>query len=58
MNQLITDSLAVREAWSEVERAEVALMTRSVTVAASSMTASGSISGAFDSSSVRTKWQG
>jgi flagellar biosynthetic protein FliS len=58
INQLITDALAVREAWSEVERAEAALITRPVTVPASSMAASSSISSASDVSSVRTKWQG
>jgi flagellar biosynthetic protein FliS len=58
INQLITDALAVREAWSEVERAEAAVITRSVTVPASSMAASSSISSASDVSSVRTKWQG
>jgi flagellar biosynthetic protein FliS len=58
INQLITDALAVREAWSEVERAEAALITRPVTVPASSVAAPGSISSASDASSVRTKWQG
>ena len=58
MGQLITDALAVREAWSEVERAESALITRSVTVPGSSMAAPNTISSAPDSSSVRTKWQG
>jgi len=58
MSQLITDTLAVREAWTEVERAEAALITRLVSVTASNMPASSSISSAPDSSSVRTKWQG
>jgi flagellar secretion chaperone FliS len=58
MSQLITDALAVREAWSEVERAEGALMTRSAIVPASSTAAPSPISSAPDSSSVRTKWQG
>ena len=58
VNQLITDALAVREAWSEVERAESAVITRSVTVPTSSVAAPSSISTASDSSSVRTNWQG
>jgi flagellar biosynthetic protein FliS len=58
MGQLITDALAVRQAWSEVERAESSLITRSVTVPGSSMAAPSSISSAPDSSAVRTKWQG
>jgi flagellar biosynthetic protein FliS len=58
MGQLITDALAVREAWTEVERAETALIKRSVSVPASSMAAPSSISSAADSSSARTKWQG
>jgi flagellar secretion chaperone FliS len=58
MNQLITNALVVREAWSEVERAEAALITRSVTVPVPSMAVSSSISTASDSTSVRTKWQG
>jgi flagellar biosynthetic protein FliS len=58
VNQLITDALTVREAWSEVERAETALIRRSVTVPAASMAAPSSISATPDSSSVRTKWEG
>jgi flagellar secretion chaperone FliS len=58
MNQLITDALAVREAWSEVERAETALITRSVTGSGTVVPAPNSISSAPASSSVRTKWQG
>src|SRR5438270_2321826 len=58
VNQLITDALAVREAWSEVERAEAAVITRSVMVPAASMAAPSSISATPDSSSVRTKWEG
>ena len=58
MNQLITDAIAVREAWIEVERAEAALITRSVTASGSVVAASNSISSAPDSSSVRTRWQG
>jgi flagellar biosynthetic protein FliS len=58
MNQLITDALAVREAWSEVERAEAALIMHSVTVPAYSMAAPSSISSAPDASPVHTKWQG
>ena len=55
MNQLITDALAVREAWIEVERAETALTTRSVSVPSA---AASPISSAADVSPVRTKWQG
>jgi flagellin-specific chaperone FliS len=58
MSQLITDALAVREAWSEVERAETALITRSVSAPGSVVAAPNSISSAPDSSSVRAKWQG
>jgi len=58
MNQLITDAIAVREAWIEVERAEAALITRSVTASGSVVAAPNSISSAPDSSSVRTRWQG
>ena len=58
MNQLITDAIAVREAWIEVERAEAALITRSVTAPGSVVAAPNSISSAPDSSSVRTRWQG
>jgi flagellar biosynthetic protein FliS len=57
-NQLITDLLAVREAWIEVERAETQLITRVVVAPASSMAAPSSIGSASESSSVRTKWQG
>jgi flagellar biosynthetic protein FliS len=57
MNQLITDAIAVREAWTEVERAEAALIMRSVTASGSVVAAPKSISSAPDSS-VRTKWQG
>lgn len=56
MNQLITDALAVREAWTEVERAETALITRSVPTP--SVAAASPISSAADVSPVRTKWQG
>ena len=58
MNQLITDAIAVREAWIEVERAEAALITRSVTAPGSVVAAPNSIFSAPDSSSVRTRWQG
>jgi flagellar biosynthetic protein FliS len=58
MGQLITDVLAVREAWIEVERAETVLITRVVIAPASSVAASSSIGSASDSSPVRTKWQG
>ena len=58
MNQLITDALAVREAWSEVERAEAALITRSIAMPASSVAAAHSVSTPADGSAVRTKWQG
>jgi flagellin-specific chaperone FliS len=58
INQLITDAIAVREAWIEVERAEAALVTRSVATPRSVVTVPNSISSAPDSSSVRTKWQG
>jgi len=58
MNQLITDTIAVRAAWIEVERAEAALITRSVTAPGSVVAAPNSISSAPDSSSVRTRWQG
>jgi flagellin-specific chaperone FliS len=55
MNQLITDALAVREAWIEVERAETTLTTRSVSLPSA---AASPISSAADAAPVRTKWQG
>jgi flagellar protein FliS len=55
MNQLITDALAVREAWIEVDRAETVLTTRSVSIPS---VAASPISSAADVSPVRTKWQG
>jgi flagellar biosynthetic protein FliS len=58
LNQLITDVLAVREAWIEVQRAETALITRAVIAPDSSLAASSSIGNAPDSSPARTKWQG
>jgi flagellar biosynthetic protein FliS len=58
MNQLITDVLAVREAWIEVERAETALITRVVIAPAPTVAAPSSIEGACDSFPVRTKWEG
>ena len=58
LNQLITDVLAVREAWIEVQRAETALITRVVTAPDSSVAASSSIASAPDSSPARRKWQG
>ena len=58
MNQLITDALAVREAWSEVERAEAALITRSMAIPTSAVAAAHSASSPDDGSAVRTKWQG
>ena len=58
VNQLITDVLAVREAWIEVERAETALIKRVVIAPDSSEAASSSIGCVSDSPPVRTKWQG
>jgi len=58
VNQLITDVLAVREAWIEVERAETALIKRVVIAPNSSAAASSSLGTASDSTPVRTKWQG
>ena len=57
VNQLITDVLAVREAWIEVERAETALIKRVVIAPNSSAAASSSLGTASDSTPVRTKWQ-
>jgi flagellar biosynthetic protein FliS len=57
-NQLITDLLAVREAWIEVERAETQLITRGVIAPASSAIAPSPVSSAPDSYPARTKWQG
>jgi hypothetical protein len=54
-NQLITDLLAVREAWIEVERAETQLITRVVIAPASSATGPGS---APDPYPAGAKWQG
>ena len=58
VNQLITDVLAVREAWIEVERAETALVKRVVIAPDSNVAASSSLGTASDSSPARTKWQG
>jgi flagellin-specific chaperone FliS len=58
MNQLITDVLAVREAWIEVQRAETALVTRVAISPDSSVDASNSTGSRTDISPVRTKWQG
>jgi flagellar protein FliS len=58
VNQLMTDVLAVREAWIEVQRAETMLIIRVVTAPDSSVTSSSSIGSAPDSSLVSTKWQG
>jgi flagellar biosynthetic protein FliS len=57
-NQLITDLLAVREAWIEVERAETQLITRVLTAPASSPTAPSPVSIVPDPYPARTKWQG
>ena len=58
VNQLITDVLAVREAWIEVQRAETALITRPVIAPDSSVAASNPSGSTPDSSPKRTKWQG
>lgn len=58
VNQLITDVLAVREAWIEVQRAETALVTRGIVAPNSSMAASSSTGSTTDTSPVRTRWQG
>jgi flagellar biosynthetic protein FliS len=57
VNQLITDVLAVREAWIEVERAETALIARVVVAPAAGAIAPGSNASAPDYPE-RTKWQG
>jgi flagellar secretion chaperone FliS len=58
VNQLITDVLAVREAWIEVQRSETALITRVVIAPDSSVAASNTMGSTTDTSPVRTKWQG
>jgi flagellar biosynthetic protein FliS len=57
INQLITDVLAVREAWIEVERTETALIARVVVAPAPGATAPGSNPSA-PGYSEPTKWQG
>jgi flagellar biosynthetic protein FliS len=58
MNQLMTDLLAVREAWIEVERAETQLITRVVIAPSSSATTLSPGSSAPDPYPARAKWQG
>ena len=58
VSQLITDVLAVREAWIEVQRAETALVARVAISPNSSVAASNSVASTLDTSPVRTKWQG
>jgi flagellar protein FliS len=58
MNQLITDLLAVREAWIEVERAETQLITRVVIAPSSSATTLSPGSSVPDPYPARAKWQG
>ena len=56
INQLMTDMLAVREAWIEVERAEIALITRVVAPAANAIAPGSNASAPDDSEPM--KWQG